>query len=278
MVQLRNYNFVKNVNSTVFVKIFTFIFLTWACLAYNDVGTFTKSIENINEHHKISNKNYFRLLSKHEQHRELRDTRFKDKLPDRNLHKNKRNVSDHISTYSKVRSKASNNFDIYMKGYKDRYMKKKGLYKLDCYYEHKLFGKFNHMCDIAEKMRNDKKRVKSFFFKKYGIGLIIFALLPSLGLIFHILYGVGKNPGIYGLCNQSNHFKNNTNEHTETAGDQCPKKRLYDQKDKIETYGYISYIYMSTISIIVLLIVSYIFIKFIKYEKLKAGKCKMNTK
>ncbi|KMZ82400.1 hypothetical protein PVIIG_05571 [Plasmodium vivax India VII] len=129
-------------------------------------GTLYKSKENINENHKISNTNFFRLLARHEQHRELRDTRFREKLPDRNLHKNKRNVSDHIPIYSEVRSKASNNFDIYMKGYKDRYMKKKGLYKLDCYYENKLFGKINHIRDIAQKMHNDKKRWKKFFLKK----------------------------------------------------------------------------------------------------------------
>ncbi|SCA81914.1 Plasmodium exported protein, unknown function, partial [Plasmodium vivax] len=240
-------------------------------------GTFSKSIENINKHHKISNTNFFRLLAKYEQHRELRDTRFREKFPDINLHKNKRNVSDHIPIYSEVRSKASNNFDIYMKGYKDRYMKKKGLYKLDCYYENKLFGKFDHMCDVAEKMRNDKKRVKRFFFKKYGIGLIIFALLPSLGLIFHIFFGVGKNPGIYGICKENTHFST-TNEHTKPAGDTCQYKWLYEKIDTIETYGYISYIYMASLIIIVLLTVSYIFIKFIKYEKLKAGKCKMNIK
>ncbi|SCA81701.1 Plasmodium exported protein, unknown function, partial [Plasmodium vivax] len=241
-------------------------------------GIFSKSLEHKYEQDKIFSICFYRLLAKHEQQRELRDNRFRDKLPDNSPHKNRRKMSDNIPTYSEVRSKASNNFDIYMKGYKDRYIKKKGLYKLDCYYENKLFGKFNHMCDVAEKMRNDKKRWKRFIFKKYGIGLIIFALIPSLGLIFHILYGVGKNPGIYGLCDQTNHFDSNKNEHNQQAGVGCPKKWLYDQKDTIETYGYISYIYMSTMIIIVLLFVIYIFIKFIKYEKLKYEKCKLNTK
>ncbi|KMZ88917.1 hypothetical protein PVBG_06292, partial [Plasmodium vivax Brazil I] len=76
-----------------------------------------------------------------------------------------------------------------MKGYKDRYMKKKGLSKLDCYYENKVFGKINHIRDIAEKMHNDKKRWKKFFLKKYGIVLMLFALIPAIGLIFPILFG-----------------------------------------------------------------------------------------
>ncbi|SCA83360.1 Protein of unknown function, putative [Plasmodium vivax] len=169
------------------------------------MGTFSKSLENQYKYDKILNVKFCRLLASYEQKRGLRDTRFKDKLPDRSLHKNRINEPDHIPTYSSVRSKASNNVDLYMKNYKDRYMNKKGLSKLDCYYENKLFNKFNHMCDIAEKMRNNKKRLKRFFLKKYGIGLIIFALLPSLGLIFHIFFGVGENPGIYGICQES-HF------------------------------------------------------------------------
>ncbi|SCA60823.1 Plasmodium exported protein, unknown function [Plasmodium vivax] len=268
MVDLRNYNFVKNVNFTVFLKIFTFIFLTW--------GTFSKSLENKYKNNKILNVKFCRLLARYEQKRELRDTRFKDKLPDRDLHKNKRNVSDHIPTYSEVRSKASNNFDVYMKGYKDRYMKKKGLSKLDCYYENKVFGKINHIRDIAEKMHNDKKRWKKFFLKKYGIVLMLFALIPAIGLIFPILFGGGEMPGIYGFCKISNHFNSSTKQHTETAGNDCPKKWLYESKDTINIGGYISYIYMFTMSITVLLFVSYILIKFIKYERIKAEKCKMN--
>ncbi|KMZ83341.1 hypothetical protein PVBG_05737 [Plasmodium vivax Brazil I] len=177
-------------------------------------------------------------------------------------------MSDNIPTYSEVRSKASNNFDIYMKGYKDRYIKKKGLYKLDCYYENKLFGKFNHMCDVAEKMRNDKKRWKRFIFKKYGIGLIIFALIPGLGLIFYILFGIdGWGEGIIKLCNENNH---------DSSTDGCAKLH----KDKWETplkyMEYSNMMFTVTMMIIVLSFVTYILIKFIKYERLKAEKCKMN--
>ncbi|SCA82146.1 Protein of unknown function, putative, partial [Plasmodium vivax] len=241
---------------------------------------FSKSIENINEHHKISNKNYFRLLSKHEQHRELRDTRFKDKLPDRNLHKNKRNVSDHISTYSEVRSKASNNFDIYMKGYKDRYIKKKGLYKLDCYYENKIFGKINHIRDIAEKLHNDKKRCRNFFLKKYGIVLILFALIPAIGMIYPIVFGIDKNYiGIAGVCPNSEHFTgSNPQTHTNTGSEDCDYNWLYVKVDLIKSFGNVSYTFLFTTTIIVLSIICYIFIKLRKYEKLKAGKCKMNVK
>ncbi|KMZ89674.1 hypothetical protein PVMG_06214 [Plasmodium vivax Mauritania I] len=269
MVQFNNYNIGRNVNFTAFFKRLTFIFLTWTCFSYIDM--------NINEHHKISNKNDFRLLSKHEQPRELRDTPFKDKLPDRSLHKNKRNVTDHISTYSEVQGKASNNFDIYMKGYKDRYMKKKGLSKLDCYCENKVFDKFNHICNITKKLQNDTKRSTRFFLKKYGISLIIFALIPTVGLIIPILFGPGdKKPGILGLCGTS-HIDAGKQEHN-TTPENCATRWIYEYRELIGNVGYALKIYSFIMITIDILFIIYILIKVIKYEKIKAGKGKMNIK
>ncbi|SCA82198.1 Protein of unknown function, putative, partial [Plasmodium vivax] len=242
-------------------------------------GAYSKSLENKHEQYNIENIILCRLLAKHEQKRELRDTSFRDKLPDRSLHKNRRNVSDHTPTYSEVRSKASNNFDIYLKGYKDRYIKKKRLYKLDCYYENKIFEKINHIRVIAEKMHNDKKRCKKIFLKKYGIVLILFALIPAIGIIYPIVFGIDKNnTGIAGICEDSSHIRGSPKEHKPNTGVSCKYSWIYNNADLIKRFGNISYTFLFTSCIIVLSIISYIFIKFRKYEKLKAGKCKMNIK
>ncbi|KNA00904.1 hypothetical protein PVNG_05831 [Plasmodium vivax North Korean] len=209
MVLLSNCNIGKNVMFTGFLKYFAFTFLIWTYHTCKDLRNFPKSLENKHEHDNILNISICRLLARYEQKNELIDSRFKDNLPDRNPHKNRRNVSEHIPTYSSVRSKASNNFDLYMKNYKNRYRKKKGLSKLDCYYENKVFRKFKNMCDIAEKVHDDKKSWKRFFLKKYGIGLIIFTLLPTIGLIFPILFGIGN--GRHGII------------------EQCPKEHFDDQ-------------------------------------------------
>ncbi|SCA81742.1 Protein of unknown function, putative, partial [Plasmodium vivax] len=240
---------------------------------------FSKSLENKHEHENTLNISICRLLARYEQKNELIDTRFKDNLPDRNLHKNRRNVSEHIPTYSSVRSKASNNFDLYMKNYKNRYMRKKGLSKLDCYYENKLFRKLKNMCDIAEKVHNDKKSWKSFFIKKYGIGLIIFALLPTIGLIFPILFGIGnERHGIIPQC-PSDHFNVGDNKHKGTdVIAECSTKWILQHSETISKFEYVSYIYMFTMCIIVILFIIYFLIKVIKYEKIKAGKGKMNIK
>ncbi|KNA00883.1 hypothetical protein PVNG_06133 [Plasmodium vivax North Korean] len=281
MVQLSSKILGEKINLVALFKNFTFAFLTWRSLAYYDVGTFSKSIENINEHHKIWNTNCSRLLARHEQQRELKDTPFRHNLPDRNLPKNIRNVSDHIPTYSEVRRKASNNFDVYMKNYKDRYMKKKGLSKLDCYYENKLFSKFCHIRDISERMQNDKKRWKKLFLKKYGICLIIFSLIPALGLIFHILFGIDGMPGIYGLC-RGGHFKTvdgvTTHKEKLKDGSVCPRKRFYDSKDTLTKFEYVNFIFTLIAITIVVFVVFYILIKVIKYENIKSGKGKKYAK
>ncbi|KMZ92849.1 hypothetical protein PVMG_01435 [Plasmodium vivax Mauritania I] len=164
-----------------------------------------------------------------------------------------------------------------MKSYKDRYMKKKGLSKLDCYCENKVFSKFCHIRDIAEKMQNDTKRSKRFFLKKYGISLIIFALIPALALIIPILFGPGKGkPGLLGLCD-TGHIVTNKQEHKAHPAN-CDTKWIYDYRKSIDYVGYALKLYSFIMISIVILFIIYILIKIIKYEKIKAGKGKMNIK
>ncbi|SCA81886.1 Protein of unknown function, putative, partial [Plasmodium vivax] len=243
---------------------------------------FPKSIEKIYEHEKILKINFTRLLARHEQNREFEHTRLREKLSDRSPYKNARNAYNNISSYSQVKRKASNNIDVYMKNYKHRYGKKKGLSKLDCYYENKVFIKFNNICDIGKKMQYDEKRSTRFFLKKYGIGLILFAVIPLFGLIYSILFGPGgKLPGVLGLCKEE-HFKNVEKlEHKTDGGEDitnCTTKWLYEKKDIIHNIGYVNWAFSVIMVTIVLLVFIYIIAKVIKYERIKSGKGKMNRK
>ncbi|VUZ95651.1 Plasmodium exported protein, unknown function [Plasmodium vivax] len=247
-----------------------------------DKVPFDKSLENIYKQDNILDIKFNRLLAKHDIKRELEYTRLREKLPDISSYKSERDVYGNQSAYSGVKSKAPNNIDIYMKNYKKRYMRKKGLSKLDCYCENKVFDKFNHICDIGKKMQYNEKRANKFFLKKYGIHIIIFALSPALGLIFPILFGFRDNKGIFGLCPGGNgsgsHFENNNVHKTTVDGGTCHRKWLYDIKDTLEYIGDASYIFSFIMITIFLLVIFYILIKVIKYEKIKAGKGKMNMK
>ncbi|KMZ88700.1 hypothetical protein PVBG_05556 [Plasmodium vivax Brazil I] len=275
MIQLGNNNLGKNVNFRLFLKKFTFIFLIWTCFSYNYVGKFPKSLGNIQEQDKAWNINFNRLLANHEQKRELERKRFREKLPDRRPYKEKRNVTDNISAYSHVKNIGSNYFDIYVKNYKNRYMKKKGISKLDCYYENKVFKKLCHFDDITANMKNDRKSLKNFLFKKYGLKIILFVLLPAIGFIYPTVFGISENyPGIVGKCNDNNH--NTGNHHTENGN--CGYRWLHINNVLIEKVGHFNAIFSFIMSIIFLLISIYILVKIIKYEKITAGKYKMSVR
>ncbi|KMZ98996.1 hypothetical protein PVNG_03835 [Plasmodium vivax North Korean] len=226
MELLCNYKLMEKLNFLIFLKYLVFIFFIWIYYTCNDVVPFGKSLENIYKQDKILNINIIRLLAKHDIKRELEHKRLREKLPDRRTYKSERNVYDNVSAYSGVKSKASNYLDIYMKNYKKRYMRKKGLSKLDCYCENKVFSKFNDICDIGEKMQYNEKRANKFFLKKYGIAFFLFALIPALGLIFPILFGIRRGmPGILGECpNEAtgdNHFESNAGKGKMSAKEYC---------------------------------------------------------
>ncbi|VUZ99540.1 Plasmodium exported protein, unknown function [Plasmodium vivax] len=233
---------------------------------------FGKSFDNIYKQDKILNINIIRLLAKHDIKRELEYSKLREKLPDRRPYKIERHAYDNLSPYSVLKSKASNNIDMYMKNYKKRYMSKKGLSKLDCYYENKVFCMFNNICDIGIKMKYNEKRAKKFFLKKYGIRFILVALTPALSLIFPIIFGVGGGSrGIIDYCLNSNHTEGKTH-----SG--CSKTSLTDYKDIIDHVSYAPLIFSFIMITISILFIIYILIKVIKYEKMKAGKGKMNMK
>ncbi|CAI7719046.1 Plasmodium exported protein, unknown function [Plasmodium vivax] len=282
MISLCNKNLGKNVNFLFFLKKISFIFFVWTYLTYND-ARFLKSLENQQENDKILNANVRRLLARYEKQRELQHRGLKGKISDDRRNKNDRTISDVLSTYSRVKGKESNNIDTYMKNYKNRYMKKMGISKLDCYCENKVFEKFCHIRDIAEKMNYDKKRAKSFFLKKYGKALMILALIPAVGLIYPIIFGISRElPGIISDC-PDNHFDKSKNpyEHKADAADgtkDCFRGWLYENTETMRKVSYVPKILSFIMITIVILFIIYVLIKVIKYEKIKAGKGKMNMK
>ncbi|SCA60172.1 Plasmodium exported protein, unknown function [Plasmodium vivax] len=276
MVLLVNNDLGKNVNFRFLRKKFTFLFLAWTFITYNDVVSFPKSLEKIQEQDKALNIKYNRLLARDKLQRELEYTNMRQKLSDGRRYKKEINFPGDVSIYSQVKKNEPNNFDVYMKNYNKRYMKKKGLSKLDCYCENKVFSKFCHIRDIAEKMNYDKKRSKRCFLKKHGIGLFLFALLPTIGLIFPILFGIGgEYGGILGLC-KGDHFDDVENNKKHKSGDddigKCFRKLLYDNKELIDIMKYINMLFSFILVTTVLLVFVYIFYKVIKYERIKSGK------
>ncbi|KMZ95076.1 hypothetical protein PVMG_05603 [Plasmodium vivax Mauritania I] len=273
MVSLCNYYQKKNLKFTALLKKFTFIFLIWTYNTYIYMDIFSKTLDNKSEHGKILYREIRRLLGKHDINRKLGYAGTGTKLLHDNIGKSKKNVEDASSISSQLNKKGSNNLDSYMKNYKRRYEKKKGLYKLDCYCEKKLFDKINYIEKLSDKMKSDKRGFKKKVSKKYGIGFIILSLIPTLGLIYYILFGVRLSGGAIALCWDKEHY--NGSSHNDTT---CNGLYKENWSTTLRNIWISNVIFTYTMIIIVLLFLFYFLTKIVKYEKLKAGKGKMNRK
>ncbi|SCA82216.1 Plasmodium exported protein, unknown function [Plasmodium vivax] len=219
------------------------------------------------------NTNFNRLLSKHVVQKGLNHSSIKGKFPYDTGNKTVKNNEDTNSTYACLNRKGLDNLDSYRKRYKDRYSKKKGLAKLDCYFEKKAFDKFNYIDNLAQKLQYDKKTIIKKIFIKYFIRFILLALLPFLGLIFpHILHGDKAEDRIFKWCGYDDAGHN-------IATLPCDKGGYYHfSVDIINAIHCLNFIISYILLILVISVIIYTFVKAIKYEKIKSGKGKMNAK
>ncbi|KMZ82465.1 hypothetical protein PVIIG_06228 [Plasmodium vivax India VII] len=211
--------------------------------------------------------NFRRSLAKHEFKKNLDNSRLRENLPDYRNHRGTKK-DEVISSYGQLNRVRLNDLDNYMKGYNKRYYKKKGLAKLDCYCEKKIFDKIDYINKLAEKMQNNKKSYKKKIYNKFVFKFILFALSPLLGLIFPILFGGDENDKpIINWCKKS---------HNVQTCDLNPA--VHATKEVGEAVKYMNYVIFYLLLTIVIFVITYAFIKLIKYEKLKAGKGKMKAK
>ncbi|KNA01690.1 hypothetical protein PVNG_04716 [Plasmodium vivax North Korean] len=211
-----------------------------------------------------------RLLAKSGPLMELVDTRNREGLADNIVYKGNDIYTAHNVTRPHKNEKILSNLDIYMKNYNRRYSQKKGLSKLDCYYEKKVFDKIQHICELVKKANYDKKRCKKLFFKKYGIGLILFSLLPVLGFIFPILFW-GKKAGdaLINFCTEERHKQTNPQS---THDGSCKYYLLNISEGAFEAIDHLNIAFFFIIALIVSTIIFYVLFKAIKYERLNAEK------
>ncbi|KMZ89632.1 hypothetical protein PVMG_06135 [Plasmodium vivax Mauritania I] len=271
----------ENVKYVVLLKYFTYIFLIWNLNC--DQSTFGKSLEMKYEQVRSLNISFNRLLAKHELKKDSYKTYSSQKYANYGTNKNIKSEEVKIPIQSQIRKDCLNNYDVYMKDYKNRYGKKKGLAKWDCYCERKLFNKINNIIHISENMKNDEKLYKKKKYNKYVIYLILFGLFPFLGSIMPLLFGE------HGLLAKKMCFSTCKFDHVKGSGtveenraEQVHKaKNIYlssIDKDTFEKIGIVNDVFLWLSFSIVLLILLYVLIKIIKYARIKSGKGKMSVK
>ncbi|SCO70730.1 Plasmodium exported protein, unknown function, partial [Plasmodium vivax] len=219
-----------------------------------------------------------RLLAKHEMQRDAYQTGIKKQYSGKGMHNHTKNDTEGIGPYSHLKKGGLSDLDAYKKSYKKRYSKKNALAKLECYCEKKVFDKIDYTYNLAEKMKSDEKSYKKKIYHKYGYGLIIFSLVPVLGLIIPLLFN-NKFPIIdrcFESCRDEKHKKTGGTGGYEHNNDDHPLALIEKNTWDIITTVNDVFLYLSFIT--VLFVVIYILIKVVKYERLKAGKGKIKGK
>ncbi|VUZ93683.1 Plasmodium exported protein, unknown function [Plasmodium vivax] len=250
MAIIKNICFKENFHIAVILKISMSLLLAWIFTFFNDI---CYTSENMKCYHKFDGtygKGMHRLLSKTELEIGLEPIDIKEEIPHNYENNELENESDDRSIYRSLKRNSSNYMYSYRKNFKNNYTKKKGLKKLDCYCENKIFKNIDKIHKLSKNGNYDKKTFKNIIIKKYGYKIIFSTLFSLLGLIVPILVWAQVTV-------------------------RFPKNLKDSLKELIPDLNYAFFIPYCSIFILTIL---YIFFKVVKYEKLKAGKGKMNRK
>ncbi|KNA02390.1 hypothetical protein PVNG_01544 [Plasmodium vivax North Korean] len=263
-------NFIIKGNFTKFslIKIVSFLLLLWIYDTHEKRNF--DNFPGIEEKHvKIEDTVLFRSLAKHGLKEERERAKLKEKLSYDGDIKKEKFCSDVRPTYGNLRNGELNKFELYKNNYNHRYTKKKGLKKFDCYWENKIFDKFEYVNNLAEKTQISKKSFIKILLNKYTIFISLFALLPVLGIIIPYLfaYKCPKDHFLYlfiGECNTEHQLNGQPGV--------CKYNNItHISKDAAKAMFYLNTIFTYVSLIVVILVFVYICIKLIKYENLKGG-------
>ncbi|KMZ88805.1 hypothetical protein PVMG_06003 [Plasmodium vivax Mauritania I] len=210
-----------------------------------------------------------RLLAKHTVQKELKYQQLRETNSDNVMNKKNINVLDNISAYSQLKKVALHDFDVYRKGYKNRFSKKRGLAKLDCYCEKKVFDNFDYIYELSEKRNNNKKSFIKKILSKYKYLIIILPLLPIPGSIMPFLFGGGGDaliPMCYNSCSKHDVGNSQHKAHIDKSFGKIKLEELW------HTMEYLSMILFCLAIIIITVMLIYTMIKLRKYGKMRSCK------
>ncbi|CAI7721819.1 Plasmodium exported protein, unknown function [Plasmodium vivax] len=259
MEVLKNHYISHILKISFFMKILIFVLLSLIYQYNYNKCTLVKSLEKGNIIDPFLGRYTNRLLAKHRHESELQRIRLQNKAND-NVYKQKlSNGNESNNIYEHLKHDILNNVDTYLRSYKSRYSKKKGLKKFDCYYEKKLFSTINKLEKRMEKNNLSKNRIKGVLFTKYGLPFILLSSLPALiyAVPFRQIRRSVKIPKPKGY---------------ELKKDGTSYPGFYKNMSIDDATLHCILLYIS-ITIILSLII-YTYIKILKYKRIKAGMLK----
>ncbi|VUZ99551.1 Plasmodium exported protein, unknown function [Plasmodium vivax] len=201
-----------------------------------------------------------RSLAKHEKGNELMNSRIIYQTHDNRENYKLSYGKKSRNTYEQLKRGRSNRIEAYLKCYNQRYAKKKGLKKWDCYCEKKVFDKIDKIVKYIEQKNINEKNITKVVFKKYGLPLILLSLIPLFGIIIPIL--TINNDHIVKKCGVQIISKGN-------------KKYYRHRHDNCTLFPigcvFLNNIIFSLSVFTIIFLIIYTIIKVAKYERIKAG-------
>ncbi|KMZ84796.1 hypothetical protein PVBG_04213, partial [Plasmodium vivax Brazil I] len=257
MVVHKNDHVNHNSKSQIIIKIVIFIVLSWLCQFYNDMSTQCKSLEN--KPNIILDIRTHRSLAKHERKNELRNSRIHNQTHYDGEDYKLVNARENNNTYAQIKRESKNHMDVYLKNYHQRYAKKKGLKKLDCYYEKKFFKFIDKMEKQLEHKKIDRKRFKKMLYKLYGIPLFILSLIPLLGFILPMIFWEDTHiGGVRTTCRKL----------SSTGGSQQYHAYNHEKCSLVtDVYMHVNFALTLVLALTIILLIFYLIIKVAKYER-----------
>ncbi|SCA83801.1 Plasmodium exported protein, unknown function, partial [Plasmodium vivax] len=228
----------------------------------------SKSLENGEIYDIILYGRSHRILAKYGNQKELRYSRFHYETSNNEGNHRLVNKRDN-NTYEQLKRAKPNNMEAYLNSFKYRHSKKKGLKKLDCYYEKKLFSSLDKIEKLAKHKNFNHRQIKKMLFKKYGFALIILCLMPLFGLILPIMYY--KDTHIRHRCFK---IEQEITFNLKNFGEKKEKYKAYLHRTcefLPDTYVYLNYLFIFSVIILIVLLIIYAIIKIGKYKRIKAG-------
>ncbi|SCA83580.1 Protein of unknown function, putative, partial [Plasmodium vivax] len=103
-----------------------------------------------------------------------------------------KDITGSSEIYEKINKNISNSMHAYINKLEHGYTNKKGLKRLDYYYEKKLFDEMYKLDKISGHMKSKNSYFKKVIFKRYGLRFFIFSLVILLGITASIVCNIAN--------------------------------------------------------------------------------------
>ncbi|KMZ83349.1 hypothetical protein PVBG_05745 [Plasmodium vivax Brazil I] len=147
-----------------------------------------------------------RLLKNDGPNSEIEKSSINENLKEPEEQNKLKDISESSEIDEKIKKVASNSMYTYIKKLDREYPNKKGLKRLDCHYEKKLFGEIYELDKIAGNMKSKNSYFKKVILKRYSLRFVIFSLVVLFGIVTSILGYISTidNPPTNISCKTNN--------------------------------------------------------------------------